>query len=180
MFDKMDLIVGDVPSAAAFFREVLGFALRAEFDRFAELESGAVTIMLSPDALVPTRPAAGVILHLRVDDVARALERARERGASVLLEPTGTDWGTQTAMIAGSEEIVIELYRPLEGPEENDAWAPIQELHPEGIRPATPRSTHCGGPARSCRPCPVIGHKRPIFPLGPYSRPNLDDSPRHG
>ncbi len=121
VFDKMDLIVRDVPSAAAFFRDVLGFTLRAEFDRYAELESGDVTIMLSPDALVPTRPAAGVILHLRVEDVARALEQVRERGGSVLLEPTSTGWGTQTAMIAGPEDIVIELYRTVEGAGENNS-----------------------------------------------------------
>ncbi len=121
VFDKMDLIVRDVPSAAAFFRDVLGFTLRAEFDRYAELESGDVTIMLSPDALVPTRPAAGVILHLRVEDVARALEQVRERGGSVLLEPTITGWGTQTAMIAGPEDIMIELYRTVEGAGENNS-----------------------------------------------------------
>ncbi len=121
VFDKMDLIVRDVPSAAAFFRDVLGFTLRAEFDRYAELESGDVTIMLSPDALVPTRPAAGVILHLRVEDVARALEQVRERGGSVLLEPTSTGWGTQTAMIAGPEDIMIELYRTVEGAGENNS-----------------------------------------------------------
>ncbi len=70
-----------------------------------------MTIMLSPDALVPTRPAAGMILHFQVEDVAQSLERARGRGARVLLEPTRTDWGTESAMIAGPEEIVIDLYR---------------------------------------------------------------------
>lgn len=112
-FDNLDLIVRDVPAAAAFFRDVLGLTLRVNEERFAELDSGAVTIMLSPDAMVPTKPAAGLILHFQVEDVAQALGRARSRGATVLMEPTRTDWGTESAMIAGPEDIVIDLYRPV-------------------------------------------------------------------
>lgn len=115
-FDNLDLIVRDVPVAAAFFRDVLGLTPRVNEERFAELDSGAVTIMLSPEALVPTKPAAGLILHFQVEDVAAALDRARGRGARVLLEPTQTPWGTESAMIAGPEEIVIDLYRPVEQP----------------------------------------------------------------
>ena len=113
-FDNLDLIVRDVPAAAAFFRDVLGLTPRVNEERFAELDSGAVTIMLSPEALVPTKPAAGLILHFQVEDVAAALDRARGRGVRVLLEPTRTPWGTESAMIAGPEEIVIDLYHPVE------------------------------------------------------------------
>ncbi len=112
-FDNLDLIVRDVPSAAAFFRDVLGVEPRVLDERYAELDSGAVTIMLSPDAMVPTKPARGVIVHFQVEDVARALETARGRGATVLMEPTRTAWGWESAMIAGPEEIVIDLYRPV-------------------------------------------------------------------
>lgn len=110
-FDNLDLIVQDVPSAAAFFRDVVGLTLRVNEERFAELDSGAVTIMLSPAAMVPVKPAAGVILHFQVENVARALEHARSHGATVLLEPTATDWGTESAMIAGPEDIIIDFYR---------------------------------------------------------------------
>lgn len=102
-----------MPAAAAFFRDVLGLTLRVNEERFAELDAGPVTIMLSPDALVPVKPAAGTILHFRVADVAEALERARGRGAPVLLEPTRTDWGTESALIAGPGDIVIDFYRPV-------------------------------------------------------------------
>jgi len=112
--DHLDLIVRDVPGATAFFRDVLGLTVRVEDARFAEIDGGAVTIMLSPEALVPTRPAAGTILHFQVEDVTAAVERARSRGAKVLLEPTRTDWGWESAMIAGPEEVIIDLYRPLE------------------------------------------------------------------
>jgi hypothetical protein len=78
-----------------------------------EVDVGAGrTIMLSPDAMVPTEPARGVILHFRVADVNKAVERARSRGATVLLEPMTTDWGWESAML-GPGGVVIDLYREL-------------------------------------------------------------------
>jgi predicted enzyme related to lactoylglutathione lyase len=115
-FNNLDLIVRDVPAATAFFRDVVGLAVRVGEERFAELESGAATIMLSPDAMVPTEPARGVILHFEVEDVIAALAHARGQGATVLLEPTHTDWGTQSAMIAGPEGIIVDFFRPLAPP----------------------------------------------------------------
>jgi catechol 2,3-dioxygenase-like lactoylglutathione lyase family enzyme len=61
--NQLDLIVSDVPKATAFFRDVLGLSVRIAEERFAELDAGGFTLMLSPDAMVPTpTPAAGVIL----------------------------------------------------------------------------------------------------------------------
>ncbi len=110
-FDNLDLVVQDVPAAATFFRDVVGLTLRVNEPRYAELDGGAVTIMLTPELMVPTRPAAGVALHFQVEDVREALERARAQGATVLLEPTRTDWGWESAMIAGPEGIVVDFYR---------------------------------------------------------------------
>ncbi|MCS6839223.1 MAG: VOC family protein [Roseiflexus sp.] len=101
----------DVPSAASFFRDVVGLTVRVEDARFAELDGGAITIMLSPGALVPVQEAAGVILHIQVEDVESAIERARHAGVTVVLEPTRTDWGTESAMIAGPEGIIVDFYR---------------------------------------------------------------------
>ena len=111
-FDQLDLIVRDVPAAAAFFRDAIGFALQVDEPRFAQLDAGAVTLMLRPDALVPTTPAAGVILHVRVDDLAAAVARAQAHGAAVLRAPAPTDWGTESAMVAGPDGIIVDLYRP--------------------------------------------------------------------
>jgi predicted enzyme related to lactoylglutathione lyase len=113
--DAIDLIVRDVPAAAALFRDVVRLKVREIGDRFAELDAGTFTLMLSPDAMVPTRQAAGVVFHLRVDDVPAALEAARARGARVLMDVTRTDWGTESAMIAGPEEIVVDFHRPARG-----------------------------------------------------------------
>lgn len=113
-FDNLDLIVQDVPAAAAFLRDAVGLELVYVSERFAELRSDYVTFMLSPAALVPVRPAAGIILHFQVTDVPNALARAKKNGARVLLEPTKTDWGTESAMIAGPEEVIIDFYRPID------------------------------------------------------------------
>lgn len=111
---SLDLVVRDVPAAAAFFRDVVGLPLRVNEPRFAELDAGPITLMLSPDALVPTEPARGVILHLAVDDVHAAYDEACRRGAVGLLAPTRTDWGTESAMVAGPEGIVIDFQRAAE------------------------------------------------------------------
>lgn len=108
--DSIDLIVQDVPSAAAFFRDVVGLTLRVDDPRYAELDGEGVTIMLSPDAMVPVKPGAGVILHFQVTDVAEALEQARARGATILRERAPTDWGTESALIAGPEDIIVDFY----------------------------------------------------------------------
>ena len=110
-FDNLDLIVRDVGAAVDFFERVVGLEARIVDKNFAELESGEVTIMLSPTAMVPIKPASGIILHFQVDNVQKALERANAYGAVVVMEPLLTDWGTESLLIAGPEEIVIDLYR---------------------------------------------------------------------
>ncbi|MBV7328477.1 VOC family protein [Chloroflexi bacterium TSY] len=109
--NSIDLMVSDVPAAAKFFREVAGMELRFDDVRFADLASGEFALMLSPDAMVPTEKARGIILHFAVDDVAQTVQTAIEKGATVLLEPVKTDWGTESAMIQGPEGIVVDFYR---------------------------------------------------------------------
>lgn len=109
-FDNLDIVVRDVPKAAAFFRDVVGLTLRVNEERYAELDSGAVTIMLTPELMVPSEPVRGVVLHFRVEDVAATLEKARQAGATVLLEITQTDWGTESAMIQGPDGLVVDFY----------------------------------------------------------------------
>lgn len=109
----IDLIVRDVPAATAFFRDLLRLNVVMEDARFAELDGDGVKILLSPDAMVPTRSAAGVILHFQVEDVEAEAAHARDRGATILREPFQTDWGWESVLIAGPEEIVVDLYRVL-------------------------------------------------------------------
>ena len=112
--DTLDVIVRDVPAATSFFRNVVGLQERIAEERYAEFDAGPLTIMLSPEAMVPTAPARGMILHFRVDDVGLRLEEAREPGATVLMEPSEMPWGWESAMIQGPEEIIVDFYRPIE------------------------------------------------------------------
>lgn len=107
---QLDLITTDVLGAVDYFDTVLGLPPKVAEQRFAEIDVGGFTLLLSP-ADPPTKPARGVILHLEVDDVDAATERARGQGIAILREPASTDWATYSAWIAGPEESVIDLYR---------------------------------------------------------------------
>lgn len=91
-------------------RDVIEFTIRLANERYAGLDSGAVTIMLSSAALVLMKPADDVIVHFQVDNVADALAHTRRQGATVLLEPTSTYCGTESSMIKGRQGIVVALY----------------------------------------------------------------------
>lgn len=111
--NQLDLIVPDVPAATESLRAILGIEPSYAEERFAEFRFGATTLMLSPDALVPMANAAGVILHFEVPNGDAALDRARAAGAAVLRETGPTDWGWESAMVAGPEGIVIDFDRML-------------------------------------------------------------------
>jgi catechol 2,3-dioxygenase-like lactoylglutathione lyase family enzyme len=110
---QLDLIVRDVPAGTAFFTSLLGVEPRVAEDRFAEFDLGGFTLMLSPDAMVPIAPARGVILHIEVDDLEQATERAEGAGAEFLLGPLTTDWGTRSVLVQGPENVVVDLYQSL-------------------------------------------------------------------
>lgn len=64
--NQLDLIVRDVPEATKFFRQVVGLPVRFADPLFAELDAGGgFTLMLSPDALVPTRKRVCALSALR-------------------------------------------------------------------------------------------------------------------
>jgi uncharacterized glyoxalase superfamily protein PhnB len=108
---SLDVIVDDVRSAAALLRDAFGFEVNVLDDRFAELRADPLILMLSPDAMVPMETARGVILHLRVDDPRARAARAVAAGATVLQEFTVTDWLTESVLLAGPAELVIDFYR---------------------------------------------------------------------
>lgn len=114
VFNRIDLIVPDPSRTAHFLHKALGIELLDAGDGYAELRSGEMHIMLSPEAMVPMKNAAGVILHFEVQDVPQALEKACRAGATVLMQPTNTDWGWVSSLIEGPDEgVVIDLYSVL-------------------------------------------------------------------
>ncbi len=111
MLNKIDVIVPDPTRTAQFLRDALDLEVLDIGERYAELRSGAMIIMLSPEAMVPMKNAAGVILHFQVQDVPQAFEKACRAGAKVLMKPTKTEWSSLSSLIEGPDEgVVIDLY----------------------------------------------------------------------
>jgi catechol-2,3-dioxygenase len=114
----LDLTVHDLPAAAEFFRQVL--ALPVHQTRGSDLEvrlAAGLTAHLRPAAgpdtmVAAVTPRPAPILQVLVPEVRGALGELRRRGATVLVEPVLTEWGTEAAYLAGPEGLVIEIYRP--------------------------------------------------------------------
>lgn len=111
MLRSVDLIVPNVREAAIFLENAFGLTASVVEDRFAELDAGSITLMLSPDAMVATEPVRGVILHLEVPDVEAAAARAKAAGAVVVQDIVTTDWGTESVMFAGPADLLVDCYR---------------------------------------------------------------------
>jgi catechol 2,3-dioxygenase-like lactoylglutathione lyase family enzyme len=122
------LVCRDIPAGVAFFRDVLALPVRQRGPHYAEIDLGDRTAGLTPPpeaadtdesdpnrqsvlARIPSQRTRGVILQVRVDDVVAALEEARSRGAIVLMDRVITEWGTESAFVAGPDDVVVEIYR---------------------------------------------------------------------
>jgi catechol 2,3-dioxygenase-like lactoylglutathione lyase family enzyme len=118
----LDLTVHDIPAATDFFRRILALPVRQAI-------GGDTAVRLAPDLTVhlrqassrdggaPARPGRhpGPVIQVLVPEVRGALSELRRRGATVLVEPVLTDWGTEAAYLAGPEDLVIEIYHPHPG-----------------------------------------------------------------
>jgi catechol 2,3-dioxygenase-like lactoylglutathione lyase family enzyme len=112
----VNLICRDVPAGASFFRDVLTLPVRQRDRLYAEVDLGCFTAGLTPPGSGDpdsSNPLPGVILRLAVPDVPACLAELRRRGATILTEPVLTEWGTESAFLAGPDHVTIELYRPL-------------------------------------------------------------------
>lgn len=101
--NHITLAVSDVSASTAFYRDVLGFLLRALSNDSAYLEAGALWLCLSKDYLVRTGPhpdyshvalnvAEGEFTQLseRICKVAKIWKSNRSEGASLyFLDPDG-------------------------------------------------------------------------------------------
>jgi len=112
----VELPVDDVCAAARFFRQVLAVpvhqhdANRADVDLAPDLVAHLRTAPARPLTVPRDRP--GPVISLEVPDLRGAVEELRRRGATVLVEPVLTDWGTRSAFLSGPEDVLLEVYRP--------------------------------------------------------------------
>jgi catechol 2,3-dioxygenase-like lactoylglutathione lyase family enzyme len=112
---QLTLVCQDVPAGATFFRDVLSMPVRQRGPHYAEVDLGDCTARLTPAPQQWTPPSEprrpGVILKIEVADVGARVIELRRRGATVLMESVLTEWGTESAFVAGPDDCVIELYR---------------------------------------------------------------------
>jgi lactoylglutathione lyase len=118
------LLVDDFPACFRFYGDVMGFAptLGDEHGGYADFDAGAeVSLALfirryQTDHIGTTEDASGdkVVVVFQVDDVDRAIEALRERGAPVSAEPANrTDWGIRVAYVRDPDGNLIELNQPI-------------------------------------------------------------------
>ena len=133
------LRVRDANAAIEFYHQAFGatenFRLTEPSDRVghAELQFGPTLVMLSDEypemgILSPSSlDGTGVGVYLQVDDVDAAVARAKEAGASVLMEPQDMFYGERSAKLRdpfGHEWLLgqpIEDVSPVEMQERFDA-----------------------------------------------------------
>ena len=110
------LLVDDVPAAVAFYRDVLGFEVRADFGQYVEFVSGDVSLSVF-DRNVQTetaelRPAGdGSLVVLQVES---ADETAKQLGERVLSGPVDRpDWGLRVLYVRDPAGNLVELYEDI-------------------------------------------------------------------
>jgi catechol 2,3-dioxygenase-like lactoylglutathione lyase family enzyme len=125
--NHVTLAVADVDRALAFYRDLLGFRLRAQGDGFAYLEAGSLWLCLSRDTATREAPHPDythVALNVAAADFAALAERVRaaapiwkddrSEGASLyFLDPDGH----KLELHVGSLESRLEHYRTLSAEE---------------------------------------------------------------
>jgi 2-hydroxychromene-2-carboxylate isomerase/catechol 2,3-dioxygenase-like lactoylglutathione lyase family enzyme len=119
------LIVDDLPSAVAFYRDVLGLRLVVDVPMtYAEFDTPGARLALVGVATmgaVVGRPVAragdAVVVCLRVDDVDAAAARAKSRGATLVREPHDQpSWIQRVAHLRDPSGHLVELWTRLPSP----------------------------------------------------------------
>jgi catechol 2,3-dioxygenase-like lactoylglutathione lyase family enzyme len=99
----------DVAAGTSFFRDVLALPVRPRDGHQVDVDMGPVTATLTARSGTGSEPAP--IVELEVADVAGAVAELRRRGATVLVDVVTTDYGTESAFVAGPDGLIVELYR---------------------------------------------------------------------
>ena len=107
--------VVDEPSAVARrLVEAFGWEVTQDYGSFAEVVAGqGPLIWLNVPSELTDQVQQGVLVHCQVDDVRAAAERARAAGATIVLEPTRTDFGTESAWAQVEGGPIVDLSREL-------------------------------------------------------------------
>ena len=121
------LYVDDVEHSMQFFERAFGLArgMLHESGDYGELRTGDTKLAFSSTALMrslgkaPGRPdpAAPVFeIAFEIEDVAAAVDAARQAGAAVRQEVREEPWGQTTAYVTDPNGYLIELCSPVRAP----------------------------------------------------------------
>ncbi len=123
------IYVADVAAAAKFYGDAFGFATRFVHDGgdYAELDTGETTLAFAAhslgDANLPNgytkltdleRPPGSEIAFV-TEDVASALSKAVEAGATLISEAKTKPWGQVVAYVRAPDGALIEICTPVGG-----------------------------------------------------------------
>ena len=104
----------DPDASAAFYSEMLGFALRNRFEDFAFIEAAGFTLGFS-GGLMRARPPKGaeaVEIVFGVEGVTRAYDELRAKGVTFLSEPHVVDGTNYVANFEDPDGHLLSLYGP--------------------------------------------------------------------
>ena len=121
---RLVVTTDDYDAAVAFYRDVLGMPLAAEYlsddqGRVVILEAGTATLEIGDphhgryvDDVAGGRQVAGTLrVALRVDDATVTTTAATEGGARVLAAPTRTPWGSLNARLEAPADLQLTLFQ---------------------------------------------------------------------
>jgi catechol 2,3-dioxygenase-like lactoylglutathione lyase family enzyme len=117
------LMTRDVPATAAFYRTHLGFQPTFEADWYVSLARDrcelAILDAAHPSIPVTGCPAAGLLLNLEVDDVDAEYDRVVTHGPlEALLPLRSEDFGQRHFILAGPDDVLIDVITPIPPTEE--------------------------------------------------------------
>jgi lactoylglutathione lyase len=125
MFSKVDYVmvnVSDMNRSVAFYRDVLGLALKFESPGWSEFQTGATTLALHlgrASAGGGGRPAAGPVpgtcsIGFSVADLAATHRELTARGAPFVMPPTEqVNEGIRLAVCVDPDGLAISFAEPL-------------------------------------------------------------------
>ena len=108
----IDIIVSNVPQVCADLEHILDKKADYADDSFSQFTIGSHCLMLSQNHLIPLENfQSGIILHIEVEDVDQNQKRLKEIGVEILHGPCETDWGTDSLLVKGPADLVLDFYR---------------------------------------------------------------------
>jgi lactoylglutathione lyase len=125
MFSKVDYIkvnVSEMSRSVAFYRDVLGLALKFESPGWSEFQTGPTTLALhlkrgrvSAEGQAPPEPLAGTCsIGFSVEDLAATHRQLAARGAHFVLAPTvQAGEGIRLAVCVDPDGLTIAFAEPL-------------------------------------------------------------------